>query len=128
MMANDTRLACRVQNPNQHIYKVYGAPDTTGYVMMEESGPIGKFNRAQRAHANWGEIAFYVVAVFVLAAYVFQFQAFCALITYFCTRIVYMKMYSSAAKDRGLGLGIGLLVLSVMEGMCALTAYKSLSG
>ena len=65
MNAGTARKHCRVHPPDQHIYKVHGE-DKFGYVFLEQDGVNGKFNRAQRAIANYQEtfpqLALYVVA------------------------------------------------------------------
>jgi hypothetical protein len=62
--ANGTREEARVDRPDQHAYKIMANPQSkTGsadlsnapYVLMENVGPVGRFNRAQRAAFHFDE-------------------------------------------------------------------------
>lgn len=62
--ANGTREAARVDRPDQHAYKIMANPQSKDgssdlanapYVLMENVGPVGRFNRAQRAAFHFDE-------------------------------------------------------------------------
>jgi len=57
--------------PDQHAYKVVGGTADGALVLMDESEPFGRFNRAQRGVQNHLEQVFPMVLEFVLSGYVF---------------------------------------------------------
>merc|ERR1712151_435489 len=60
------KTGCNV--PDQHVYKVM---DSTSLVVMDCEGANGDFNRAQRAHANLGEVLPTFLVAFLMVGYVF---------------------------------------------------------
>ncbi|CAE7176610.1 unnamed protein product [Symbiodinium necroappetens] len=57
--------------PDQHAYKVVGGTADGALVLMDDTEPFGRFNRAQRAVQNHMEQVFPMVLEFFLSGYVF---------------------------------------------------------
>ncbi|OLQ04608.1 hypothetical protein AK812_SmicGene12282 [Symbiodinium microadriaticum] len=57
--------------PDQHAYKVVGGTADGTLVLMDDTEPFGRFNRAQRAVQNHMEQVFPMVLEFFLSGYVF---------------------------------------------------------
>ena len=60
-----------VNVPDQHAYKVVGGNADGSLVLMDDTEPFGRFNRAQRAVQNHMEQVFPMVLEFLLGGYVF---------------------------------------------------------
>merc|ERR1712023_187063 len=72
--ANGARAPARVDRPDQHVYKIMdkdGPNKDTPYVMMANTGPQGRFNRAQRGVFNTDESMPLYIANSILAGAVF---------------------------------------------------------
>merc|ERR1719469_1263821 len=115
----NARKASKVGLPNQQVYKVYtpsGAPQL-GYVLMEEEGEIGAFNRAQRAFQVYLENAPQNFLYFVLAAFVFPFPCFVLTSLYAFFRAWAAVGYTSSTAGRGKGSMFGGFAALTAEGM-----------
>jgi len=112
------RKACKVNVPDQQVYKVKGAGGSSlGYVLMESEGDLGAFNRAQRALQNYNEIYPQFVLYFLLAGFVFPFGTFLCAALFGVARVFTAIGYTSAPDSRMPGNMMGFLVLAVLEGM-----------
>eukprot|EP00283_Hemiselmis_rufescens_P007748 CAMPEP_0173431830 /NCGR_PEP_ID=MMETSP1357-20121228/9841_1 /TAXON_ID=77926 /ORGANISM="Hemiselmis rufescens, Strain PCC563" /LENGTH=134 /DNA_ID=CAMNT_0014396353 /DNA_START=263 /DNA_END=667 /DNA_ORIENTATION=- len=118
IVAAGARKLSKVHPPDQHIYKVFGGPDTQGYVTLVQEGAIGRFNRAQRAHFNHLESLPYVILVWFFASFVFPFPAFVVICIFALARIHFTVGYANAPQGRDAGQQICYLCISVIEGMC----------
>ncbi|CAE7571146.1 unnamed protein product [Symbiodinium natans] len=49
---NSARRESGINVPDQHVYKVVGGAADGAMVLMDDSGPFGQFNRAQRGLQN----------------------------------------------------------------------------
>jgi len=67
------RRETRVNVPDQHAYRVYGPgqPWDSALVLMNDDGDFGKFNRGQRALANFEEMLPMFLAEAMAAGFVF---------------------------------------------------------
>lgn len=127
IMLGDARRSSKVQVPDQHVYKVMGASGTNlGYVLMEQDGAHGKFNRAQRAWQNYCESLPTVLSLYVAASWVFPMESFVCAMIYAVSRVMSASGYKSSADGRMGGLFIGGIVLSILQGMLILVAMKTL--
>jgi len=99
------RCAAPVNHPNQHIYKVAGNT-ALPYVLMENEGAAGKFNRAQRAYANIMENAPLVLATALLGGFVYPHPMIRLMGIWACLRVVYCVMYTGSHKGRALGFAL----------------------
>lgn len=103
-----------VDAPNQQVYKVFidKASEQLPYVMMEDEGYVGKFNRAQRAISNLLEYLPEMLALNLLGGYVFPIAMF-ILVGLFCViRVVYACQYTEAPAGRGTGFMISQHLLA----------------
>eukprot|EP00986_Skeletonema_menzelii_P018208 scaffold26582_cov155-Skeletonema_menzelii.AAC.4 len=130
------RKASKAALPDQHVYKaclkfahhvfeynatiqlhliVMGAEGSKlGYVLMENEGVHGTFNRAQRALQNYHENFPGVVVQYVAASFVFPFEAF-------------VLGYTDNVDGRMKGRLPGYFAMSTIGGMIVIIAFKALS-
>mmetsp|Transcript_32992 Transcript_32992/g.69417 ORF Transcript_32992/g.69417 Transcript_32992/m.69417 type:complete len:224 (-) Transcript_32992:615-1286(-) len=130
ILLGTSRKASRVGLPNQHVYKVYQPPGSTaplGYVLMEDEGAVGRFNRAQRAYSQYLDSLGFAVLNFLLAAAVFPFPAFVLASIYAVARAANAAGYVSAVDSRGPGLLGAYICLATFEGANVLVAVRSLT-
>eukprot|EP00930_Biecheleria_cincta_P028335 TRINITY_DN19774_c0_g1_i1.p1 TRINITY_DN19774_c0_g1~~TRINITY_DN19774_c0_g1_i1.p1 ORF type:complete len:221 (-),score=38.97 TRINITY_DN19774_c0_g1_i1:179-841(-) len=121
------RKESKVNVPDQQVYKVYtGSEKPLGYVLMEQEGVLGRFNRAQRALQNSLEAMPTFLANFLLAAYVFPFPALVAATWYGLCRVAYAFGYTSDPKSRIGGTMLGQFGNQAIEGMVLLAGAKAL--
>eukprot|EP00545_Synedropsis_sp_CCMP1620_P008113 CAMPEP_0119010512 /NCGR_PEP_ID=MMETSP1176-20130426/5061_1 /TAXON_ID=265551 /ORGANISM="Synedropsis recta cf, Strain CCMP1620" /LENGTH=215 /DNA_ID=CAMNT_0006963185 /DNA_START=67 /DNA_END=714 /DNA_ORIENTATION=- len=126
-MLGVTRGACKVHVPDQHVYKVKGAAGSNlGYVLMDTEGVNGDFNRAQRALHNYCEAFPTVLALYIAASWVFPFEAFVCAVVWAASRIMSASGYKSYADGRMSGMLIGVVALSILQGMIIIVAIKTL--
>ena len=71
-----TKIKLLTKRKDQHVYKIIEQPkkkdDESNYVVLENEGPVGAFNRAQRGVFNYLEVYAAYVA-FVLLAGIFLY-------------------------------------------------------
>jgi len=126
-MLGVTRAASKIHVPDQHVYKVMGSEGSKlGYVLMDTDGVNGDFNRAQRALQNYCEAFPTVLALYVAASWVFPFEAFLCVAIWAVTRIMSAAGYKSSADGRMGGMIIGVIALSILQGMLIIVATKTL--
>lgn len=130
MMAINTNLGvsrkeCKVNVPDQQVYKVYGL-ENAGYVLMETEGILGKFNRAQRALQNYFEQQPLYFVYFLLAGYVFPLPAFVLASIFSIFRTVGAVGYTKAADDRMKGNILAGFSMAALEGLVLLAGVKAL--
>mmetsp|Transcript_34832 Transcript_34832/g.68323 ORF Transcript_34832/g.68323 Transcript_34832/m.68323 type:complete len:213 (-) Transcript_34832:46-684(-) len=118
------RNESKVGNPNQHVYKTFGSSDSTPYVLMEEEGVIGKFNRAQRAHMVMVEGLPLLLANFLLAAFVFPLPAFLCAVVFSVTKVQSAAGY---VKDTDSRMSIGnIFAGAFIEGLTLYAGWRAL--
>ena len=98
-----------------------------GYVLMENEGVHGTFNRAQRALQNYHENFPGVVVQYVAASFVFPFQAFVCMMVWQISCCVGAVGYTENVDGRMKGRLPGYFAMSTIGGMMAIIAYKALS-
>lgn len=93
---------------NMHIYKVNYVEPVTGdsqkqlpYVVMEEEGEIGEYNRANRALFHWNENGIPVALNVLAAGLIFSLPVLVLVILYVIARIWYQIAYATG------GYGVG---------------------
>mmetsp|Transcript_38826 Transcript_38826/g.97245 ORF Transcript_38826/g.97245 Transcript_38826/m.97245 type:complete len:217 (-) Transcript_38826:140-790(-) len=120
------RFKAKISNPDQHVYKVYGSGENnSGYVLMEEEGAIGEFNRAQRAHMVNVEGSARQLSLFFLASFVFPLPTFiCACLCAF-SRIQSCLGYVKSADSRMSMLG--MFGNAFMDGLVLYAAWRALA-
>jgi hypothetical protein len=107
--ANGTRAAARVDRPCQHVYQIMdesGPFSKAPYVLMvNDSGPIGRFNRAQRACFNLDEQIPLFVAGFLLQGAVFGKMSLVIALLFCYGAIRFADLYKEHHKSRSGGFG-----------------------
>jgi len=127
-LANGARGPARVDRPDQHVYKIMAADGSlkdAPFVMMVNTGPQGRFNRAQRGVFNLDESLPLVLVNVLLAGSVFGpvVACLCLLIAY--GRVIFAAKYRNAAKERGAGFGLTMIGEKWIEGLVLLSAIMS---
>ncbi|KAL7433657.1 hypothetical protein ACHAXM_003640 [Skeletonema potamos] len=117
---NNLNLTC--------IYIVMGAEGSKlGYVLMENEGVHGVFNRAQRALQNYHENFPGVVVQYVAASFVFPFEAFVCMMIWQIATCVGAVGYADSVDGRMKGRLPGYFAMSTIGGMIIIIAFKALS-
>merc|ERR1712048_259273 len=82
---------------NMQIFKVnlVGTQKQYPYVVMEEDGDVGKYNRANRALHHFAENAIVLTGQVIAAGLVFPFPVFCITLVYAIVRIWYQIAYAT---------------------------------
>ena len=130
ILLGTTRKACKVNPPDQHVYKVMGTnglAEQLGYVLMENQGDIGRFNRAQRAFMNYHEAFPTVALLYVAAGFVFPLASFITMVVFSLARVVSAVGYVKSENSRNNTLVPTLLAVSILHGMVGIAAYQALS-
>lgn len=98
-----------------------------GYVLMENEGVHGVFNRAQRALQNYHENFPGVVVQYVAASFVFPFEAFVCMMIWQIATCVGAVGYADSVDGRMKGRLPGYFAMSTIGGMIIIIAFKALS-
>jgi len=107
--SNGARAGARVSRPDQHVYKIHGGvnddkknDDTTSspYIFLENEGPVGKFNRAQRATFHMDESGAFVVTSMLLAGFVMPKLVYILSACYFLGRLEFANAYTQSLEGR----------------------------
>ena len=123
------RKASKAGLPDQHVYKVMGTSEGSsklGYVLMENDGVHGAFNRAQRALQNYHEIFPGVVVQYVAASFVFPRNAFVCMMIWQISSCIGAVGYKNDVKGRTKGRLPSYFAMATLSGMVLIVALKSL--
>lgn len=118
------RKKAKADNPDQYIYKTTLRDDPV--VRLIAKGPIGAFNRSQRAIDNTREVFAGLLADVLLGGFVFPKPMLVCVCIYFCARMAFSAGYVKSAAGRGPGQGISFLTATVIGGMMLFAGIKSL--
>lgn len=114
---------------NMFIYKV-NLPDTEKalpYVVMEEKGAVGEYNRANRSLFHFNENVANVLLNICFAGFVFPFPTMICIIIFAIGRVLHQHGYATGGYGKhGAGFAIGLLSSTVLEGFVWIVAVQSL--
>ena len=128
ILLGQARKDCRVNVPDQQVYKVMGTKggsEQLGYVLMENEGDLGRFNRAQRALMNYHESFPTIALLYVAAGFVFPLASFVMILVLAVAKIVAAMDYVECEDRRNNAVLPALLALSVLHGMVGIAAYKA---
>ena len=123
------RKASKAGLPDQHVYKVMGTSEGSsklGYVLMENEGVHGAFNRAQRALQNYHENFPGVVVQYVAASFVFPRNAFVCMMIWQISSCIGAVGYKNDVKGRMKGRLPSYFAMATLSGMILIVALKSL--
>lgn len=122
------RKASKVGVPDQHVYKVMGAEGSKlGYVLMENDGDLGAFNRAQRALQNYHEQFPTTIVQYVAASWVWPFESFVCIVIWALSSYASSVGYTNDADGRMGGRIPAFFASTALQGMVLIAAYKALS-
>lgn len=113
---------------NMSIYKV-NLPDTEKqlpYVVLEEEGDVGEYNRANRSLFHFNENAAGFLLNFVFAGGVFPFPAMIIIIVFAVGRALHQQGYSKGYGSHGAGFALAMISTITSEGLVWVVAAKSL--
>merc|ERR1712032_457350 len=130
-IANGARAPARVERPDQHVYKVMassGSLKDAPYVMMANTGPQGRFNRAMRGVFNMDESAPYLMTNIVASGSIFGpvVLILCFLVAY--GRVTFTRKYKIATKERSAGFLPAVIGEQWIGSLVLLCAIKSILG
>lgn len=112
---------------NMAIYKVIGKEEMP-YVVMEDDGDVGMYNRGNRSLTHFVENAANVIVNFLLGGYVFAFPAFVLIVIFALGRVLHMTGYAGPKGYGAHGPGFGLAMLGggVLEMLVLIAGIKAL--
>lgn len=119
----------RVNLPDQHVYKVMGSKakeSDLGYVLLEQEGVLGRFNRAQRAVQNYHETYPQMVLYIVLAGFVYPFEVMIVSAVFALVRVMSAIGYTQVRDGRLPGYMLSLVTVSVLEVVVVVSGYRSI--
>jgi len=126
--ANINRSAANLTPPHMYAYKVQtakGKPELP-YVILEEEGPVGEANRAQRGIDNLMEYLPMYLAYVCANGFVFPFPTFLNVLMFMYSRMKYARGYTKSAGSRQAGFMLFGLTQMNMEGLLLIAAGKTL--
>eukprot|EP00569_Conticribra_weissflogii_P008741 CAMPEP_0171368492 /NCGR_PEP_ID=MMETSP0879-20121228/6753_1 /TAXON_ID=67004 /ORGANISM="Thalassiosira weissflogii, Strain CCMP1336" /LENGTH=183 /DNA_ID=CAMNT_0011876667 /DNA_START=42 /DNA_END=593 /DNA_ORIENTATION=- len=125
--AGNTRKYAKIHPPDQHVYQVKGAEGSKlGYVLMDYDGANGRFNRAQRAILNYQEIYPQTLAYILASGFVYPKEVFVLTTMFAILRVVSALGYTASVERRLMGFLGSNLVVSIMEVLVGIIAYKTI--
>ncbi|CAK9075925.1 unnamed protein product [Durusdinium trenchii] len=130
VLANAARAGARVDRPDQHVYKIMessGSLKDAPYVLMANTGTVGRFNRAQRAAFNMDESLPLLLVNTVLASSVFGPWILLPMLLYCFGRLSFSIKYRSSLKERSAGFLPSLIGEKWVEGLVLFSAIKGLT-
>lgn len=124
----EARKQSKVHLPDQHVYQVKGAEGSKlGYVLMENEGVLGKFNRAQRSVQNYNETFPQTVLYVLLAGFVYPKEIMVLVAIFSVSRVVSAVGYTQNVEGRMGGFMLSNIIVTIMESLVAMIAYQSLN-
>jgi uncharacterized membrane protein YecN with MAPEG domain len=121
------RKYCKVHPPDQHVYEVKGSEGSKlGYVLMDNEGNNGRFNRAQRSVQNFNETFPQTILYIVFAGFVYSKEVFVLATVFMTARVMSALGYTNSFEGRMSGFMIANLAVTAMESLVGFIAYKLL--
>merc|ERR1712196_58415 len=110
---------------NMYIYKAIGNDASDNAIIMEEHGPAGNYNRANRSLHHMIENNAIMVAGIFAAGHVFPFPAFVCVCVFCVGRALHQVGYATKGYGRhGPGFLLATLATLTIGGMTTLVALK----
>jgi len=124
--AGQTRKESKIHTPDQHVYQVQGAEGSKlGYVLLQnDDQAFGRFNRAQRAIANYLETFPQVVLYTLLAGFMYPKEVMILAILLILSRLVSAIGYTKSADRRITGFMLANLTVGVLEGLVIIISAR----
>jgi len=98
-----------------------------GYVLMENKGNQGTFNRAQRALQTYNEQLPTTIVQYIAASWVWPFESFICIMVWALSSWASAVGYTNSADGRMVGKIPGLFAITTPQGLLLIAAYKALS-
>jgi len=110
---------------NMFVYKAIGDKAADNAIVLQDTGDLGAYNRANRSlHHMVENFGLFVVAL-ALAGPVFPFPVFVLTCMFAVGRVMHQVGYTTGYGGHGLGFMISQIIASnAMEGLCLLVALK----
>mmetsp|Transcript_25440 Transcript_25440/g.45959 ORF Transcript_25440/g.45959 Transcript_25440/m.45959 type:complete len:244 (+) Transcript_25440:106-837(+) len=139
--ANGARAAARVDRPDQHAYKIMANPaqysskngnnaevqlSNAPYVLMENVGAVGRFNRAQRAAFHFDEGLELLLSSIFLAGIIVPQLVFGLTVVYCVGRKMYSDGYTQSLDGRMGPFALVALPSMILGAMVGIFAVQSL--
>jgi len=123
------RSQARVANPDQHAYMLHDKNiGEKHYVLMANTGALGKWNRSQRAHEHMIETQGLFVGQTILAGFLVGPVAAFLCVVWGVGRFVFMSAYQKAAKARVSGFLMTMVPECFQLGLCMCICARCLLG
>jgi len=128
--ANSMRAGARVDRPDQHVYKIMdaSAKSDAPYVLMANTGAVGRFNRAQRGIFNTDEAMPLFLVNTILAGAVFGPLVLVLTALAAAGRVTFGLGYTENPSGRGKGFMMSMIGEQWTAGLVLLIAIKALAG
>ncbi|CAK9014387.1 unnamed protein product [Durusdinium trenchii] len=110
---------------NMLIYRTLGS-DSKQQVILEEDGPVGEYNRANRSLGHFVENSAGAMLCMLLAGYVFPFPAAVLVVILLLGRIVHQIGYASSYGKHAPGFMLHMIGAAGLEGLVLMSAYHLL--
>jgi len=129
------RAAARVDRPDQHAYRIMANPQCKDghsklsdapYVLMENVGPAGRFNRAQRAAFHFDEGLELLLSTIFLVGVVVPQLVFGLTAVYCVNRKMYTDVYTGSLGGRMDFYQLVVLPSAILGAMLGMFAVQSL--
>jgi len=111
---------------NMQIFKVNAADKPLPYVVMEEEGLIGNYNRANRSLFHFNENMGGIILCILCAGFVFPFPTLVATSIFALGRVLHQIGYAIGGYGKhGPGFALAMLTTVSLEGMVIVAALSS---
>lgn len=108
---------------NMQIFKVLSADDNGKVVVLEEEGPVGEYNRANRSLFHFIEnMPSFLVCMFP-AGFFMPEVTLCLTILYVTGRVLHQRGYVQGYGSHALGFGMAMLADILVRGIVLWGAY-----
>ncbi|KAL7474574.1 hypothetical protein ACHAW6_000544 [Cyclotella cf. meneghiniana] len=132
--ANGAREVARVDRPDQHAYKIMANPQSKNvpdlsnapYVLMENVGTIGRFNRAQRAAFHFDEGLELLLGSIFLAGVIVPQLVFGLAVVYCVGRKLFTDAYTKSCEARLSPFAFVALPSMIIAAMVGIFAVQSM--
>lgn len=115
---------------NQNIFKVNGVSGEPNqpYVVLEDEGNVGKYNRANRSLTHFIENVPSLVVNWLLATFVFPFPAFVLMVIFCIGRVLHMLGYVEGYGKHAIGFAFTSIGAGTMEMLVFVVALRATCG
>ena len=121
------RKEAKVNVPDQQVYQVKGAEGSKlGYVLLENEGVLGRFNRAQRSVQNFNENFPQTMLYILLAGFVYPKEVLVLSSVFAVSRYISAIGYTAGADGRTKGFMLANLAIAVVEALVVISGVRAI--